>query len=46
MAVRVTFLYEPDEPDDHEVGMSQAEYDRLMEKLMMLGADNIEMERE
>jgi hypothetical protein len=45
MAVKVTFTYEPDEPDDHSAGMSEEEYQRLMEQLMALGAEDINVEK-
>lgn len=44
--VKVTFYYEPDEPDDEdETGMSADEYDRVTERLIGLGADNMKFER-
>ena len=40
--VKVTFDYEPDEPDAaDDTGMSQDEYERLMMKLDELGAGNV-----
>ena len=40
------FTYEPDEPDsDDSTGMSEAEYDQLVESLMELGATDIEINR-
>lgn len=44
--VRVTFMFEPDEPDDNDrTGLSEAEFERLMELLMDVGAENIEVRR-
>jgi hypothetical protein len=47
MSVRVTFTYEPDEPDDsHTMGISGDEYDRMtMELLEHFGADEVTFER-
>lgn len=47
MAVRVTFIYEPDDPDDdHPMGVSDAECDEVTEKLMrVFGAEDIEFAR-
>lgn len=43
---RVTFDFEPDEPDDDDsTGMSEAEYLRLSEQLAELGATNIKIEK-
>lgn len=45
MTVLVKFDYEPDEPDeDDPTGMSSDEFDRLQDRLMELGADNVTME--
>jgi hypothetical protein len=44
--VKVTFEYEPDEPDDSDsTGLSEAEFVRVNDALMSIGADNIEFER-
>lgn len=43
--VTITFKYDPEEPDDHDVGMSEAEYERVNEALMMLGGHDIEFEK-
>lgn len=45
MSVKVTFVYEPDEPEDDPTGMSQAEFERLYDQLMRLGGDDIQIER-
>jgi hypothetical protein len=46
MAVKVTFDYEPDDPDPKDsTGMSSDEYEELHEHLMSIGADNIEIRR-
>jgi hypothetical protein len=45
-AVNVTFKYDPEEPDDHPTGMSNAEYERLFDGLVALGAQDVEIERE
>lgn len=40
--VKVTFDYEPQEPDDEDPsGVSEDEYQELMERLMELGATNV-----
>lgn len=47
MSVKISFNYEPDEPDDTDrTGMSEEEYLQLTDALMQLGADDITMERE
>lgn len=44
--VYVTFVYEPDDPDpDDSTGVSEAEFEWLMEQLMTLGAYDIQIER-
>lgn len=44
--VRVSFDYEPDEPDPGDrTGMSEAEHDRLFDRLLSLGADDVKIER-
>jgi hypothetical protein len=43
-SVLITFRYDPDEPEDHPVGMSQAEYDDLMNKIGELGAYDVDVE--
>lgn len=46
MVVRVTFEYEPDEPDEGDsTGMSEAEYLRLHERLSALGATDVSIKR-
>ena len=46
MSVKVTFTYEPDDPDDDDsTGMSAEEHDQLHDQLMSLGADNIIIEK-
>lgn len=47
MSVRVTFTYEPDEPDaTHAMGISSDEYDRMtMQLLEHFGADEVTFER-
>lgn len=46
MPVKVTFMYEPGEPDaDDRTGMSENEYNELTDALMQIGADNIEIEK-
>jgi hypothetical protein len=41
MSVRISFDYEPDEPEDDPTGMSEAEHMRVMDALAELGAMNI-----
>lgn len=44
--VRVCFDYYPEQPDpDDPTGMSEEEHVDLMDKLMALGADEIEAKR-
>ena len=44
--VKVTFNYEPDDPDDDDAtGMSSDEYDQLYDALISLGADNVEIKK-
>jgi hypothetical protein len=44
--VRVTFKYEPDEPDEeHPTGLSEEEYEHLSDALVALGAYDIEIEK-
>jgi hypothetical protein len=45
MTVKVSFNYEPDEPDDNDpTGVSEEEHSSLTDKLAMeFGADNIEI---
>jgi hypothetical protein len=44
--VRVSFDYYPENPDpDDETGMSEEEYEALMDKLGALGADNPEFKK-
>lgn len=45
--VKITFNYEPDEPDDDdETGVSEAEYTKVTEILMeQIGAENIKFEK-
>ena len=44
--VRITFDYEPDEPDPSDsTGMSEGEHLRVTEALMELGAMNVRIER-
>jgi hypothetical protein len=47
MSVRVTFTYEPDEPDDSDkMGISSSEFEQMTDSLMMnYGADEIDFER-
>ena len=47
MSVRVSFTYEPNEPDDdHEMGVSADEYERVSDELMQrYAADDIEFAR-
>lgn len=46
MDVKVTFDYEPGEPDDeNDSGLSEEEYDRLTEALIELGAMNVRIVR-
>jgi hypothetical protein len=46
MKVKVTFEYEPEEPDEGDrSGMSEEEFMRLMDDLMALGANDIEIEK-
>lgn len=45
-AVTVTFRYTPEEPDpDDSTGMSNDEFDRLMDALMPLGAEDVKVEK-
>lgn len=45
--VKVTFKYEPDEPDDDDAtGVSEDEHNRLMDQLMQLGAEDITIEKD
>jgi len=45
--VRVSFDYYPSDPDpDDSTGMSEAEYIQLNNQLAMLGADDVEIERQ
>lgn len=42
--VKVTFKYDPEEPDDGDrTGMSNEEFERLHDSLTELGAEDIEM---
>jgi len=44
--VRVTFLYEPDEPDEADrSGMSEEEFIQLFDQIAALGGYDIEVER-
>jgi hypothetical protein len=44
--VTVKFSYEPEDPDDDDrTGMSEEEYSDFTEKLMALGAEDIEIEK-
>lgn len=46
LKVKVSFDYYPDEPDPEDpTGMSEDEHNDLMQKVMELGADNIEIEK-
>jgi hypothetical protein len=46
MASKVTFIYEPDEPDeDDPTGISSEEFERLHEQLAFLGAYDIKVEK-
>jgi hypothetical protein len=47
MRVKVTFVYEPEDSDpDHKMGVSDEEYEKVSEKLMMtLGAEDIDFEK-
>lgn len=46
MRVRVTFEYEPDEScvdGDHAMGITEEEYDRLVDFLVRLDAEDVEV---
>jgi hypothetical protein len=46
--VRVSFTYEPDPEetdDDHAMGITGEEYDRLVEELMALGYEDVQVEK-
>jgi hypothetical protein len=46
MKVRVSFDYYPDDPDpDDSTGMSEAEHEALMNKVMSLGGDDMQVEK-
>lgn len=47
MTVKISFNYEPDEPDeDDSTGMSLEEYERVTEHLMSsVGAESIQVEK-
>lgn len=47
MAVKVTFVYEPDDPDaTHPMGVTNEEYDRVTQQLMYgYGAEEVLFER-
>lgn len=45
--VTVTFKYEPEEPDEGDsTGMSNDEYERLTDQIMVLGGHDVEIEKE
>lgn len=47
MSVRVTFTYEPDDPDDDDpTGVSEAEHQELMDHLLALGAEDVEISKQ
>lgn len=42
--VKVEFTYTPEDPDENDsTGMSNEEYDELMDSLMPLGAEDIKV---
>ncbi len=44
--VKITFVYEPDEPDeDDATGMSEDEYTRVTDAVMQLGGCDIQCEK-
>lgn len=44
--VKVSFVYEPDEPDEADsTGVSSDEYELVTGKLMEMGAENIQFEK-
>jgi hypothetical protein len=44
--VKVTFVYVPEEPDPGDsTGMTEDEYNRLIDQLMQLGAEDTTIER-
>lgn len=44
--VKVSFDYEPDEPDDDDrSGMSEEEFQRVMDACMALGGHDIQIEK-
>lgn len=47
MTIRVSFTYEPDDPDDdHEMGVTEAEHQAVSDKLMFeFGAEDVNFER-
>ena len=45
MAVKVTFTYEPDEPEDDPTGMSEDEFQRVFDAVMAIGGEDIKIER-
>lgn len=44
--VKVTFSYDPDEPDDHECGMSEAEFEKLTMLVIGIGGYDMESEKD
>lgn len=46
LKVKVSFDYYPDEPDpDDETGMSEDEFNDMMEKVLALGGDDIQIQK-
>ena len=44
--VRVSFVYEPDEPDeDDDTGVSNEEFEKISDALMMFGAEDVKFEK-
>lgn len=44
--IKITFIYEPDEPDDDDAtGLSEDEYGRVMDAIMALGGTDIQFEK-
>jgi hypothetical protein len=45
--VKVTFKYEPDSPDEEDdTGMTEEEYEQLMDQLAALGGYDVEISKE